>query len=99
MKKDLKLEDYDGTIKGRAALISMDLENPGHPMYEDFVEEDDTRDPIDRCWRLWESIHEDFPGHEPAVIANPRAEYLRYVREMNMLGIGVLTPLEYLGNR
>lgn len=101
--KKITLEDIDGTIPGRAALVSLDLDNPGGdrggPMYADFEEDHCCPDPIQRCWSFWEVTQEDFPTHRAAVIANERARYLVYVREMTRLGIGVLSPQEYLDNR
>ena len=91
----MELKDIDGTIAGRAALVSMDLENPGVPMYQDFIEGDDTRDPIDRCWTLWESVKDDFPKHTASVIANSRAKYLDYAAQMQRLGVSP-TPEKYL---
>lgn len=103
MSQDWKLADIDGTTPGRAALVSIDLNNPGGdmggPMYADFEEGNDgVTDPIQRCWNFWEATKDDFPTHTAAVISNPRAKYLAYEREMNRLGIGVVSPQEYLEN-
>lgn len=98
----MELKDIDGTTKGRAALVSMDLENPGGdlggPLWQDFEEGDenlDQLDPIARCWSFWEATKDDFPTHTASVIANNRAKYLDYAQMMKQLGVDP-TPEKYL---
>ncbi|MEW9530672.1 hypothetical protein [Microbispora sp. NPDC049125] len=102
-KKKITLEDVDGTVPGRAALVSMDLANPGGrnggPMYHDFVEgEGSDHDPILRAQALQESIEDDWPNHTYAVLYNARAQYLATARQMREIGFENYTPQEYLAN-
>lgn len=99
----IKLKDVDGAIPGRAALVSIKLGQPGEemesPQYSPFVEgEYNCSDPRLSARALWESIKDDFPGHSMAIIANPRADYLSWVRKLKSVGMSEydLTPQEYL---
>lgn len=98
----LKLTDVDGTIPGRAALVSinldtmMDYDGKGS-QFAGFVEgEHNCADPIESAWALWESIKDDFPGRRAAVIANSRAKYLAWKRRIEALGMKDTTPKDYL---
>lgn len=88
MNKEVTLNQVDGSIKGLAAIVSLNLTHPGGmggPMYQVFEEDHCCADPISRCWSFWEVTEEDFPGHLASVIANPRAKYLRSVETIRAL--------------
>jgi len=102
-KQKITLKDIDGTVPGRAALVSMNLntmfdsDNGKPPQWAGYVEGEFSCDnPIEMAWALWESIKDDHPDHVPAVLSNERAKYLRWVALM----VGILdteaTFQEYL---
>jgi len=98
----LTLKDVDGTIPGKAALVIIDLndpwgDKPGSLMRND-VDEETQPNPVVTCWRLWEATKSDWPGHTATVVANPRAEYLRWKNGMREeLGITENTdPQDYI---
>lgn len=101
--RDVKLEDVDGTVKGRAALVMIDLEDPWGAkaapslMRSDFEEgEDGGYGPVAACWALWEGTKADWPHHTAAVVANERAQYLDWVSKMEEIGITGNTPEQYV---
>lgn len=106
MKKPKRtLKDVDGTVPGRAALVYVDLNDPDSRwglMRTDYLEGDHgCDDPILSCEALHESIKGDWTGHEYTIVANHRAKYLKWRRDMiAVLGEpGRYTPEYYLENR
>jgi hypothetical protein len=101
------LEDVDGTVKGKAALLNINLEFmfdgrddqgiPSGPAYAGFVEGDyNCENPWHDCKALYDSIADDFPGHTFAIVVNSRADYLAGVKMlMDDFGFGQ-SPQEYL---
>jgi hypothetical protein len=95
------LADVDGRTPGRAALLQIDLENPGTetggPMWSDFTEgEHGCTSPYDSCEVLWASVKDDWPTHTHAIVGNDRAKYLVWARRMKAIGIANHSPQDYL---
>ena len=107
-KKKPTLKEIDGSIKGYAALVSIDMTEPFDPadpanslMYSDFTEgESETGyDPYTLAVGLRESLWSNWPGRDWNIFANPRAKYLRWKYDMDALGLGVEhTPKDYLAS-
>lgn len=103
----IKLEDVDGTVPARAALVMVNLEDPWgqrdlpNLMRSDFTEAapDNTANPIRACWGLWEGTKADWPGYTATVVSNERAKYLDWVPKMEALGITGNTPEQYIEAR
>lgn len=96
-----KLSDVDGTTPGRAALVLINLEDPGAPagfMHSVYVEgEYNCTNPWRDCEGLLASTGGDWPNHHTTIIGNARAMYLKWVRDMvELLGSGDYSPAEYL---
>lgn len=99
--KKITLADVDGTIPGRAALVSINLDRMDDegPMYAQFVEgEYDCTSPWHSAEGIWQSVKDDFPGHTKAIIVNERANYLRSARQLKEMFGFEETPEEYLGH-
>lgn len=92
------LADVDGTVPGKAMLMSvrLDEDNPGQ-MCTIFEEgPDDPVDPWTRAEGLMRGIEADWPEHEWAIVGNWRAKYLRWAHTMPAFLPGPHTPQEYL---
>lgn len=72
--------------------MTVNVDDPGvaGSMWEGPFEERETdgthAHPIARAWALWESIKEDWPGTQGAVIANQRAKNMAAAERMRCLG-------------
>lgn len=100
--KPVTLDQVDGTVPGRAALIIINLNDtwgnePYSLMRHDFQEDAATSDPVDACHRLWSGIRTDWPKHQATIACNPRASYLDWKTKMEALRLGShVTPEDYL---
>lgn len=92
------LADVDGTVPGKAMLMSvkLDEDEPGQ-MCTIFVEEPDApADPWTWAEGLMRGIEDDWPDHEWAIVGNWRARYLRWAYTMQSVIPGEHTPDEYV---
>lgn len=103
--REIKLEDIDGTVLGRAALVTINLNDPWSDgklpslTRTDFSELDGgVHGPMQACRTFWESVKTDWPDHQMAVVGNDRAKYLDWVDLMTALDNSPegLTPEAYL---
>lgn len=95
------LADIDGTVPGKAMLMSIKLvdsldgEDP-EQMHTFFEEKEGDPDPWTFALGLKAGIEDDWPDHEWAIVANWRARYLRWAYTMPAFLPGPHTPEEYL---
>lgn len=94
------LADIDGTVKGKAVLMSIKLvdefdEDP-EQMHTLITEGEYDEDPWTFAMGLMRGIEKDWPDHEWAIVGNWRARYLRWAHTMPSYVTGPHTPEEYL---
>ena len=94
----ITLADVDGTIPGRAALVSLRLDIKDSKTMTDVVIEGEygCTDPFESCDRLRLAIGDDFPDHVHTTVGNERARYLAWKRRMDELLGGDNSPAAYL---
>lgn len=92
------LADIDGTVPGRAVLMSARTDSDNsEPMAETRDEQPgDTYDPWTTLEGLQRSIEADFPDRGWAIVGNWRARYLRWAHTMQFIIPGDHTPQDYL---
>lgn len=95
------LADVDGSVKGRAVLMSIKvgdtLDEDPEQMHTDLVEDEKHDDPWGWALILMRSMEDDWPDHEWAIVGNWRARYLRWVQQMlTVIPGGGHTPEQYL---
>jgi hypothetical protein len=100
--ENVSLRDVDGTVPGRAALVSINLDDPDTTgtRYAYFVEgEFGCTNPIGDCHGLWESIKGDWPDDTHGIIPNERACYLNWRARCEAMGMENIEPQDYLEMR
>lgn len=92
------LADVDGTVPGRAVLMSIKvvdtLDEDPEQMHTDLVETEGQPDPWTWALGLMRSMEDDWPVHEWAIVGNWRARYLRW--KVMMPIPGEHSPEEYV---
>lgn len=97
MAAELTLADVDGTIPGRAILVSLKLDYDTNPYFDVNVEgQHGCTDPFATCERTLLAIGDDFPDHVHTMVGNERAKYLAWKRRLGSMFSGDHSPAEYL---
>lgn len=96
--KKITLADVDGTIPGRAALVSLKLDQDDtNSFFDVHIEgQDGCTDPFASCDQVRRAIGDDFPEHVHTTVGNDRAHYLVWQRRMDDHIGGDNSPAKYV---
>lgn len=89
MTRKIGRDEIDGTVKGRAVLLIVNIDDPNgrQGVMHDFLVEGEhgCTDPHLSADRLWEATKDDWPNHTHTILLNERARYLMAARRMKRL--------------